>query len=235
VGLSFKDVADEITLKRPMSSGNGAAVLAEVAAEAANLKHPVPPGNGAAQVTDSAGDAGRMKRAEFAQKYLEKLINLEVRVPVAIDDATKRGLFKPAPEKKPERALTRALTYGLQAAQWAVPVALGVLLLAGAYQLSVIAVPAVERWMDDSRVMPATAKVIYPRNFPRPPYRKRQGRRQNLAMPSPERAAPTSLQVARRSLRWESCSPQFPANLQLFLRAERSGPRVGCCPFQSIC
>jgi hypothetical protein len=168
VGLSFKDVADEITLKRPMSSGNGAAVLAEVAAEAANLKHPVPPGNGAAQVTDSAGDAGRMKRAEFAQKYLEKLINLEVRVPVAIDDATKRGLFKPAPEKKPERALTRALTYGLQAAQWAVPVALGVLLLAGAYQLSVIAVPAVERWMDDSRVMPATAKVILPSQLSTP-------------------------------------------------------------------
>jgi hypothetical protein len=141
VGLSFKEVAEEAGLKRPTALGNGAQ-----------------------QTADAAGEAARAKRAEFAQKYLEKLINLEVRVPLAIDDTAKRRLFEPTPEKKPEPLLERSLKYGLKTTQWGVPAALALLLLAGAYQLSVIAVPAVERWMDESRVQPPS-KV----DSPRPP------------------------------------------------------------------
>src|SRR5258708_9845907 len=135
VGLSFKDVAEEASLKRPAVLGNGAQLYA-----------------------DAAGEAARAKRAEFAQKYLEKLINLEVRVPLAMDDATKRRLFEPMPERDSEPALERNLKYGLQAMQWGVPAALAILVLTGAYQLSVIAVPAAERWMDESR-----SKVVAPR------------------------------------------------------------------------
>lgn len=125
IGLSFKEVAEEIGPKHEAVSAN---VSFQLPVEA---------------------EASREKRAEFAQKYLEKLINLEVRVPQAVDEATKQRLFERTPEKEAETGMARALLLLLQVSKWAVPGALAASLLVGASQLSVIAVPAVERWMTE--------------------------------------------------------------------------------------
>ena len=47
---------------------------------------------------DTVADAGRKKRAEFARQYLEKLINIEVPVPIPTADAS-RGLIVPQESK----------------------------------------------------------------------------------------------------------------------------------------
>jgi hypothetical protein len=130
VGLSFQKVAEEASGRRSEVPANGS--------------QPAP--------ADASSELARAKRAEFAQKYLEKLINLEVRVPLAIDDATKQRLFKPVSDQQPESPLESGLQWGLRTSQWAVPTALTLLLLVGAYKLSTVSVPAVERWMTESRV-----------------------------------------------------------------------------------
>jgi hypothetical protein len=128
VGLSFKKVAEEAGLQPGVKLGNGS---------------PTPP-------SDAADEVSREKRAEFAQRYLEKLINLEVRVPQAVDDATKQRLFERAPEPKPVPFRERALQAGLNMLQWAVPLALAVLLVVGGYKMSLSLAPVVERSMKES-------------------------------------------------------------------------------------
>jgi hypothetical protein len=101
-----------------------------------------------------AAEQARVQRAEFAQKYLEKLINLEVRVPQALDDATKQRLFERPPEKQPESTEEKSLGLALRFSQWAVPLAIAALLLIGAFTISTTAVPAVVSWMEQTVPMP---------------------------------------------------------------------------------
>lgn len=132
IGLSFKEVAEEAGPKFATASDPSRAV-------------------------DPAVEAARQKRAEFAQKYLEKLINLEVRIPLAIDDATKQRLFERTPERQPEALRERVLRSGLQVSKWGVPAALAVLLLIGAFNLSTKTVPALEQWMKENQAPPASS------------------------------------------------------------------------------
>jgi hypothetical protein len=132
VGLSFKEVAEEAG---PMQI-RGAQALAS----ATQSK----------QGPSDAAELAREKRAEFAQKYLEKLVNLEVRVPLAEDDASQQGLFEKEPPAKPVSDAEKAMRTGLRVLRWAVPLVLGVLLLWGAGHFSVSAVPAFEAWMKEN-------------------------------------------------------------------------------------
>ena len=74
VGLGFKDVAEEFIdsqaqeTQQPLEATNGAPVQAETA--------------DADQTATSDTEAAKRKRAKFAQDYLEKLVNIEVPVPV---------------------------------------------------------------------------------------------------------------------------------------------------------
>jgi len=122
IGLSFKEVAEE-----------------------AGRKDEVPAG----EKPKTAEQRAREQRAEFAQKYLEKLINLEVRVPQAADDGTKQQLFKRT-ETPTEGRLDVALRYGLQFSKWAVPTMVAVLLLVGTARLGKMAVPSVEGWIKET-------------------------------------------------------------------------------------
>ena len=126
IGLSFKEVAEESPLRN-----------AEQASTAA--------GNENREGSDPR-ELARAKRAEFAQKYLEKLINLEVRVPVAADDDTKRRLFERKDQKEPLRE--KRLRLVVDFSKRAVPAALATLLLFGAFQLSKMSIPAVKSLID---------------------------------------------------------------------------------------
>ena len=75
VGLHFKDVAEELLGDNALPN--------ELAAE---------------KPDDTVADAGRKKRAEFARQYLEKLINIEVPVPIPTADES-RGLIVPQESK----------------------------------------------------------------------------------------------------------------------------------------
>ena len=127
IGLSFKKVAEE-----------------------AGRMDAVPAG---ANPLTAAAQLAREKRAEFAQKYLEKLINLEVRVPQAADEGTKQQLFKRA-ETPQESRVDVALRYALQFSKWAVPTMLAVLLLVGTARLGKMAVPSVESWIKETIPVP---------------------------------------------------------------------------------
>jgi KAP-like P-loop domain-containing protein len=124
IGLSFKEVAEEAGRKDVMQAGINPAV--------------------------AAAELAREKRAEFAQKYLEKLINLEVRVPQAADEGTKQQLFKRPTEPHPEPKVDKALRFTLQFSKWAVPLALALLLLGGTARLGKMAVPSVESWINET-------------------------------------------------------------------------------------
>jgi hypothetical protein len=134
IGLSFKEVAEETG----------------------------PAQNSAAAAQTDAKEIARAKRAEFAQKYLQKLINLEVRVPIALDDATKQRLFERPPEKPVEAAKERWLRHGLEFSRWGVPAVLTILLLVGAFQLSIKSIPAVKAWIKEYPVEKASDKDSKP-------------------------------------------------------------------------
>jgi len=121
VGLSFKEVAEEAS-----SNSLGLSPTSSVGA-------------------DALAELARRKRAEFAQKYLEKLVNLEVRIPLAEEDSVKQKLFENPPTPPPPPLKQRIVQDGLRALKWAVPSALAGLMLFGAIKLSVVAVPGVER------------------------------------------------------------------------------------------
>jgi hypothetical protein len=132
VGLSFKDVAEEAG----PSQGRKTAASAAAATQA---------------IADAAAEAAREKRAEFAKKYLEKLVNLEVRVPLAADDKVKQGLFEKDPIAKTISFQERSLRAGLKTLRWGVPAVLVLLVLWGSYHYSLSAAFAVERWMAENR------------------------------------------------------------------------------------
>jgi hypothetical protein len=134
VGLSFKEVAEEAGFQPAIRPVNGA---------------PAP-------AADGADEIAREKRAEFAQRYLEKLINLEVRVPQADDDTTKQRLFERAPVATPPSLRERSFQVGLRSLQWLVPVALAVLLIVGGYKLSISLAPVVEQSMKQSVPPPSS-------------------------------------------------------------------------------
>jgi hypothetical protein len=131
IGLSFREVAEE---------------AGPVQSELQNRN-----------ITDAElKEASRLKRAEFAQKYLQKLINLEVRVPVALDDATKRRLFERDGKKTPEPARERLLRGSLRFTKRAIPVATAVLLLIGTFELSMKSIPVVKTWILMYPLQPAS-------------------------------------------------------------------------------
>jgi KAP family P-loop domain len=133
VGLSFKDVAEEAGPSQARkTAASGAASTPQA-------------------IADAAAEAAREKRAEFAQKYLEKLVNLEVRVPLADDDKVKQGLFEKDPVAKAISFQERSLRAGLKTLRWGVPAVLVLLLLWGSYHYSLSAAFAVERWMAENR------------------------------------------------------------------------------------
>ena len=136
VGLSFKEVAEEAGPKRKEATGQAVPRTPQ-------------------EVAEAAAEAAREKRAEFAQKYLEKLVNLEVRIPLAENDKTQQGLFEKAPARKPETFEEKFLRIGVRTLRWAVPVALAALLLVGSYRLSMATAPAVEGWMAENPEPPA--------------------------------------------------------------------------------
>jgi hypothetical protein len=100
-GLSFKDVAEEA----------GPSQAKKTAASAATPQ----------AIADAAAETAREKRAEFAQKYLEKLVNLEVRVPLAEGDKVKQGLFEKDPVAKEISFQEKSLRAGLRTLRWGVP------------------------------------------------------------------------------------------------------------------
>lgn len=98
VGLSFKDVADE--LLDPPSAPVGLVI---------------PSGEAHAGSHDAqAQEAARQRRTEFARQYLEKLINIEVPVPVPTGEQSRRLMAHPRSEEAGSR-WQRILT-GLQKA-----------------------------------------------------------------------------------------------------------------------
>jgi len=124
VGLSFKDIAEE--------------------ASRAPGQHTA----GNAQSEAALADAAREKRADFAAKYLEKLVNLEIRIPVAGDDNARQALFKRSPEPAGEAAKARSLRWCLRLARISIPTALALLVLVGSWQLSIQLALPLWRWMD---------------------------------------------------------------------------------------
>jgi hypothetical protein len=132
VGLSFKEVAEEASSNHTQRMLVPAVTLTPQA------------------IAEAAAEAAREKRAEFAQKYLEKLVNLEVRVPLAEDDEVKQGLFAKDPPPKPVTLKEKSLRVGLKSLRWAIPAALVVLLLWGSYHYSLSAEFAVERWIAEN-------------------------------------------------------------------------------------
>jgi len=143
VGLSFKEVAEEA---EPKKNGNPIRVPGEAGNENALLSLEMDPGLPIPASSDGA-ETAREKRREFAQRYLEKLINLEVRVPLALDEATKSKLFERPPDKSEEPLKDRIVRDGLDALRSMVPVALTVLLVLGAWRLSKQSVPLFEAWI----------------------------------------------------------------------------------------
>src|SRR5262249_28206842 len=107
-------------------------------------------------IAEAAAETQREKRAEFAQRYLEKLVNLEIRVPRAEDDEVKQRLFAKGPAPKPVTLKEKSLQVGLKTLRWGIPAALVVLLLWGAYHYSLSAAYAVERWIGENAEPPAT-------------------------------------------------------------------------------
>ncbi len=88
VGLSFKDVADEL-LDSPAPAA---------APQAPTAESPAPE-----SPATTAADLARRRRLEFGQQYLEKLINIEVPVPVPTDAQSRRLLAAGEPaEETPE-------------------------------------------------------------------------------------------------------------------------------------
>jgi len=136
VGLSFKEVAEEA---EPKKNGKPTPVPSEAGIADTPLYLDLP----IAESGNDVSEAAREKRREFAQRYLEKLINLEVRVPLALDEATKSKLFEP-PEQTEEPLKDRVVRDGLDTLRSLVPVALTVLLVVGAWRLSMQSVPLVE-------------------------------------------------------------------------------------------
>jgi photosystem II stability/assembly factor-like uncharacterized protein len=93
VGLSFKDVADEL-LDSPAAVGAPEAAAPEAGAPEAETPKSPP---------ITAADLARQRRLEFGQQYLEKLINIEVPVPVPTDVQSRRLLAAgEAAEETPE-------------------------------------------------------------------------------------------------------------------------------------
>jgi hypothetical protein len=132
VGLSFKEVAEEAGSNHPQARPVPVVTLTPQA------------------IAEAAAETAREKRAEFAQKYLEKLVNLEVRVPLAEDDEVKQGLFAKDPPPKPVTFKEKSLRVGLKSLRWGIPAALVVLLLWGSYHYSLSAAFAVERWIAEN-------------------------------------------------------------------------------------
>jgi photosystem II stability/assembly factor-like uncharacterized protein len=91
VGLSFKDVADEL--------------LDPVAAPSAAPASPGAPAPPAAAT--AAADLARQRRLDFGQQYLEKLINIEVPVPVPTDEQSRRLLAASEPQEETPEARRR--------------------------------------------------------------------------------------------------------------------------------
>jgi len=155
VGLSFKDVAEESSSNEireywGAESGNGERrEIPLVHAEDVKQAIAGSDENGTRQDYDT-GEIARKKRAEFAQKYLEKLLNLEVRVPMAADDEIKRRLLV-APKQEDAPSREKVMQAGIKALQWAVPVALAVLLVLGGYQLSLGLAGLVEQSIRNSK------------------------------------------------------------------------------------
>lgn len=145
VGLSFKDVAEEAggqarfrrNGKSPESSLSEAHLLSPDNTAGAASKSGAPStGTASSASNQDDKEVSRAQRAIFAQRYLEKLINLEVRVPLAADDKTKQRLFEKGPKVEPAPFKEQVMRYGLIALQGAVPFALAALLMLGGYQLS---------------------------------------------------------------------------------------------------
>jgi len=89
VGLSFKDVASELLVTTPSPADQGL----------------------------SAEEIARRQRIEFAQQYLEKLINIEVPVPSPTDEQSRRLMLDAGnPEEVPRESRARVL--GRQAWSW---------------------------------------------------------------------------------------------------------------------
>jgi hypothetical protein len=161
VGLSFKDVADEV-VREPESKAKGNPQASSMGTSSeASQRSPQEAANRngdsrnsevsrSSEIDDK--EQSRQNRADFAQKYLEKLINLEVRIPMAADDETKKRLFEKAPHPDPVSWRETALQVTLTGLQWAVPVALAILLVIGGYQLSRTLAAVAEESMKSSRI-----------------------------------------------------------------------------------
>lgn len=154
VGLSFKEVAEEAGVqdgransKSPQPDPATSQLGEETARRRSELNvEPLP------RPEEDAKEVARRQRADFAQKYLEKLINLEVRVPLAADDKTKRHLFQKEQKRESISWQQKALRAGLVGLQWAVPAALIVLLVIGGFQSSRTLALLLERSMKETRV-----------------------------------------------------------------------------------
>jgi hypothetical protein len=169
VGLSFKEVADEIvrepeskakdnTQASPMGGSSEASQMSPQEVANRNGDPPKSEVSHFSEIDDK--EQSRQNRADFAQKYLEKLINLEVRIPMAADDETKKRLFEKAPHPEPVSWRETALQVSLTGLQWAVPVALAILLVIGGYQLSRSLAAVAEESMKSSRLSSAPAPTV---------------------------------------------------------------------------
>ena len=147
VGLSFKDVAEEASSNHTQRTAAPGAALTPLA------------------IAEAAAETAREKRAEFAQKYLEKLVNLEIRVPRADDDDVKQGLFAKDPPTKLLTVKERSLQVGLKILRWGIPAALVALLFWGSYHYSLSAAFAAERWIEEN---PASDLTPPPAANPKP-------------------------------------------------------------------
>jgi len=105
VGLSFKDVAEEMVDDPHVSSG--------------------PPYD--------ALDAAKRKRTEFARQYLDKLVNIEVPLPSPNNDQSRKLFIPDQPPQ--ERAVQRRVRRTMAIAKRVMPVVMAMLLIAGGFEL----------------------------------------------------------------------------------------------------
>lgn len=131
VGLSFKDVASELLVTTPGPADQGL----------------------------SPEESARRQRIEFAQQYLEKLINIEVPVPSPTGEQSRRLMLEAGgPEETPRESRARAL--GREAWSWTrrlLPFAAVVGLLFLGY------------WFGATRPVKAPAVQVQPAAEPAPP------------------------------------------------------------------
>ena len=125
VGLGFKDVAEEFMDEQPIADQHAAEVVnggQDLAAAVQIIAN---------RMATAESEEGKKNRAEFAQQYLEKLINIEVPVPVLTAEQAK-NIVSPELEDVPlEQQIARFVRRQGTRIKKLIPVALVILSLAG--------------------------------------------------------------------------------------------------------